>query len=185
MYYILLSIQLIPHYLILAILVIVAHWLWIFGIKKSGYQNKITTKGYQTGGSYSKSSSDYNADQEASIITKPSLPEQFLVNNFSGSTHETSNAAKSEELEANLMLEEEQEDNQALGELTQKQADLDIVASIKALTEGKLDGDDLKMLQKIAAITIATDKQYPNAVEEIEVILNSPAVESRNIPFII
>lgn len=185
MYYILLSIQLIPHYLILASLVIVAHWIWIFGIKKGGYRNKITTKGYQTGGSYSNSSLQYNADQEALIITKPSLPEQFPVNNFSGSTHETSNATKSEELEANLMPEEEQEDNQALGELTQKQADLDIVASIKALTEGKLDGDDLKTLQEIAAITVATDNQFPNAVEEIKDILNSPAGESKEIPFIL
>jgi len=181
----LLSIQLIPHYLILAALVMVAHWIWIFGIKKGRYQSKISTKGYQTGGSYSNSSSQYNADQEALIISKPSLSEQFLVNNYSGSTHETFNATKSEEPEANQIPAVQQEDTHSLGELTQKQADLDIVSTIKALAEGELDADGFKTLQEIAAITGATDKQYPDVVEEIKDILTSPASESKNIPFIL
>jgi hypothetical protein len=185
MYFLILSIQLIPHYLILAAIVIVAHWIWLFGIKKGGYQSKISTKGYQTGGSYSKSSSPYNAHHEASIITKPSLPEQFHVNNFSGSTHETLNATKSEEPESSQIVAEKKKDSNLLNELTQKQANLDIVASIKALAEGKLDADGFETLQEIAAITIATDKQYPDVVEEINDILTSPLVESRDIPIII
>jgi hypothetical protein len=181
----LVSIQLIPHYLILAAIVIVAHWIWIFGIKKGRHQSKISTKGYQTGGSYSDSSSQYNADQESLIISKPSLPEQFLVNNFSGSTHATSNATKSEEPEANLIPAEEQEDNNLLGELTRKQADIDIVSTIKALAKGELDADGIEKLQEIAAITVATDKQYPDVVEEIKNILTSPSGDSKDIPFII
>ncbi|MFC5534725.1 hypothetical protein ACFPQ1_10510 [Rhodocytophaga aerolata] len=181
----LLSIQLIPHYLILAALVIVAHWIWIFGIKKGRHQSKITTKGYQTGGSYSNSSSQYNADQEALIISRPSLPEQFLVNKFSGSTHEALNATSSDELVASQIPAEEQEDTHYLGELTQKQADFDIVSAIKALAEEELDADGFKTLQEIATITVATDKQYPDVVEEIKDILTSPADGSKDIPFII
>ncbi|QHT65389.1 hypothetical protein GXP67_01210 [Rhodocytophaga rosea] len=181
----LLSIQLIPHYLILTAIVIVVHWIWIFGIKKGRHQSRISTKGYQTGGSNSNASSQYNADQEALIISKPSLQEQFLVNKFSGSTHETFNATILEQPEANQTPAEEQEDNHSLGELTQEQADLDIVSAIQALAAGKLEADDLKTLQEIAAITVATDKQYPNVAEESKDILTSPAGESKNIPFII
>lgn len=46
-----LAIPLFPHFVIFAAVVIVSHWVWLFGIKKGGKTNAHTQKSYQTGGS--------------------------------------------------------------------------------------------------------------------------------------
>ena len=75
----LLIINLIPDFLIVSAIVIVAHWIWLFGIKKGGHQPSpvavSSKKGYQTGGS-ATAPGLVDLPTETQFISRPSLSDQ-------------------------------------------------------------------------------------------------------------
>lgn len=177
-----LSIPLLPHYLMLAIVVIVIHWIWVFGIKKG--KPTASAKGYQTGGNSKNFSQLWDTQEESSIISRPSLAEEFVINNLPLGSQEPSEdvSLKNTVIDPHSVVEEDTRPHLLLSEA---QAVFDMISALRELSEGKLDADSLKTLQEIAAITIATDKLYPNMMDEITDILTSPTVDAKNIPFIL
>lgn len=84
----LLTIQLFPNYAIVAAIVIAAHWIWIFGFRKSGLQKTANLKdGYQTGSNLGSLSPESNTPQEDTIIPKPVLPKNIFGSNFNNINH--------------------------------------------------------------------------------------------------
>lgn len=178
--------QLVPHYIILAAIVIVTHWIWLFAIKKGGYQNDIaiSRKGYQTGG-VKDSLSPSNAQQEALIVSRPSTSEDFLNDNTVNKELDKGFATTLIEEHTSDSLSNEGKKNYApLHQLSEEQAEFDIITAIKSLQEGKSDIEGVKMLDDIAAITVATDRQYPHVMEEVKEILTSAEVNNKEFPFI-
>ncbi|MDJ1470233.1 hypothetical protein [Xanthocytophaga flava] len=91
----LVMIPLVPNFLIFAAIVIIAHWVWLFGFKKGGNNNSyasVSKKGYQTGGYQtggSKSFKELDKD-DSSIIARPSIS---LVE--FGQNHQSDNSSTS------------------------------------------------------------------------------------------
>jgi hypothetical protein len=127
----LLTIQLFPDYAIVAAIVIAAHGIWIFGLRKRGLQKTANLKdGYQTGGNLGSLSPEYNTQQEDSIISKPVLPKNIFGSNFNNINNGSTAATSAEEPETGHTITGN-ENNQYLSyELTQSQAAFDISSAL-------------------------------------------------------
>lgn len=148
----LLAINLFPDFAIVAAIVILAHWVWLFGFK-----NKLKTAASPI--------SSKKIDTEASIaptqlsgVPGDNLISPSATNDLYTTTQE-------------VVVATEQQAPEVAGPpsretiLTDKYADVDMVATLEALQQGNLTTERRKELQELAFLTLSTEEKYPNPID--------------------
>ncbi len=168
---VLLSIQLLPTYTTIAGVVILLHWVWLFGLKKKDALVAIPSKQAQTevfaesatieASVDLQESVDHQFEKESAVFSDQSDEKEFissaLHNEDEDSLGVTDNVSASADAATTAQVKEQY--------LVAKYAGKDVIPILEALQDGQLPLPMIQELAELSTLTLSTEQQYPYAID--------------------
>ena len=173
MHSLLLSIALFPHYAVIAAVVIIAHWVWLFGFNKPEKQSlQPSLSGIEPTEEDQLTEIAASDSEEDTILSSSASQQEDEALTSSG--YYTSNDTLTEEEHSNAYLTSEEglEQSTSFFPLAQQHQALmdqyaghDILPLLQRLEEGTLSEHHFAELETLIPLTLEVEQQFPYAVD--------------------
>lgn len=164
----LLAIDLLPDFAIMAAIVILSHWVWLFGLKNKFKPSVAPLSSKKIDAELSAAAKQFSGEQRGDLISS-----SVMTDTYTSVT--TEDLAVVEENQ--IPQEESPPSRETL--LSDKYANADMVATLEALQHGSLTPERKKELQELAFLTLSTEEKYPDP-PDLELKTFSPTEEPLN-----
>ena len=150
-----LAIDLLPDFAIMAAIVIVAHWVWLFGLKNKFKSAVAPASSKKIDTDLAAGSKQFTGVQNESLISSSVVTDLYT-------------STPPEDLPAVEQVQAPEVETPPPSRetiLLDKYADVDMVSTLEALNCGSLTPERQNELQELAFLTLSTEEKYPNPID--------------------
>jgi hypothetical protein len=148
----LLAIDLLPDFAILAALVIIGHWVWLFVLKNRSRPVTAPLKVYREGAEASPAAQPFTSSPQENPITSSCITDLYAATEALPGVESVPPPSVASPPDRETIL-------------LNKYAEADMVSLLEALQMGSLTPESEKELQELACLTLSTEERYPDPID--------------------